>query len=304
MKTSFIFSEVLSGLRRNLSMIISVILVTFVSLLFIGAAILLQMQIGGMKDYWYDRVQVAVFLCPPDSEAPTCADGEATQEQKDAIEAALGSPDLDDYVQEVHFEDKATAHRLFEEQFEGTSLEGTVPQDQMQESFRIQLDDPEQYGIINEYFSSTPGVEEVVDQNRLLDQLFRILNIATAAAVGIAGIMTLCAVLLIATTIRLSAFTRRRETGIMRLVGASNLFIQLPFILEGILAAALGSVLAGIVLGVGVHFGVSGWLQSRMAGVNLVTVGDVAVVTPILIAVGVIMAGASSWLTLRRYMKV
>lgn len=90
----------------------------------------------------------------------------------------------------------------------------------------------------------------------------------------------------------------------MRLVGASNLFIQLPFVLEGVLAAALGSVLAGVVLGVGVHFGVSGWLQSRMAGVNLVTVGDVAVVTPILIAVGVVMAGASSWLTLRRYMKV
>lgn len=304
MKTSFIFSEVVSGLRRNLSMIISVVLVTFVSLLFIGSAILLQMQIGGMKDYWYDRVQVAIFLCPPDSETPTCADGEATQEQKDAIEAALGSADLDDYVEEVHFEDKATAHRLFEEQFEGTSLEGTVPEDQMQESFRIRLEDPEQYGIINEYFSATPGVEEVVDQNRLLDQLFRILNIATAMAVGIAGIMTLCAVLLIATTIRLSAFTRRRETGIMRLVGASNLFIQLPFILEGVLAAALGSVLAGVVLGVGVHFGVSGWLQSRMAGVNLVTVGDVAVVTPILIVVGVVMAGASSWLTLRRYMKV
>ena len=304
MKTSFILSEVLTGLRRNLSMIISVVLVTFVSLLFIGSAALLQMQISGMKDYWYDRVQVAVFLCPPDSEAPTCADGEVTQEQKDAIEAALSSPDLEDYVEEVHFEDKATAHRLFEEQFEGTSLEGTVPEDQMQESFRIKLADAEQYGIISEYFSATPGVEEVVDQNRLLDQLFRILNIATAVAVGIAAIMTLCAVLLIATTIRLSAFTRRRETGIMRLVGASNLFIQLPFILEGIIAAAVGSLLAGVALGAGVHFGVSGWLQSRLAGVSLVNLSDVAVLTPLLVVVGVVMAGVSSWLTLRRYMKV
>jgi cell division transport system permease protein len=303
-KTSFILSEVLTGLRCNLSMIISVVLVTFVSLLFIGSAALLQMQISGMKDYWYDRVQVAVFLCPPDSEAPTCADGEVTQEQKDAIETALSSPDLEDYVEEVHFEDKATAHRLFEEQFEGTSLEGTVPEDQMQESFRIKLADAEQYGIISEYFSATPGVEEVVDQNRLLDQLFRILNIATAVAVGIAAIMTLCAVLLIATTIRLSAFTRRRETGIMRLVGASNLFIQLPFILEGIIAAAVGSLLAGVALGAGVHFGVSGWLQSRLAGVSLVNLSDVAVLTPLLVLVGVVMAGVSSWLTLRRYMKV
>ncbi|WP_029087990.1 permease-like cell division protein FtsX [Brevibacterium album] len=304
MKFSFLMSEVFSGLRRNISLIVSVVLVTFVSLMFVGAAALLQMQIGGMKDYWYDKVQVAVFLCPADSEAPTCSEGEASDEQKAQIEAALNSPDLADYVEEVHFEDRATAHRLFQEQFEGTSLEGTVPEDQMQESYRVGLVDAEQYGIIKEYFSATPGVEEVVDQNRLLDQLFRVLNIATAVAVGIAVIMLVCAVVLIATTIRLSAFTRRRETGIMRLVGASNLFIQLPFVLEGVLAAALGGLLSGIVLGAGVHFGVTGWLQPRMAGVSLVGLGDVALVTPGLILVGIVMAGVSSALTLRRYMKV
>lgn len=304
MRASFILGEVFAGLRRNISMIVSVVLVTFVSLLFVGSAILLQMQIAGMKDYWYDRVQVAVFLCPPDSEAPTCSEGEATQEQKDAIAAALGSADLADYVESYEFEDKAMAHRLFEEQFAGTSLEGTIPEDQMQESYRIKLTDAEQYGIIKEYFSATPGVEEVVDQNRLLNQLFSIINVATAIAVGIAAIMTLCAVVLVATTIRLSAFSRRRETGIMRLVGASNVFIQLPFILEGIVAAAIGAVLASGVLAVGVHFGVSGWLQSRAAGVSLVGLGDVALVAPILVLVGVVMAGVSSWLTLRRYMKV
>ncbi|GAA2101521.1 MULTISPECIES: permease-like cell division protein FtsX [Brevibacterium] len=304
MKFSFLMSEVLSGLRRNLSLIISVVLVTFVSLLFVGAAALLQMQIGGMKDYWYDKVQVAVFLCPEDSEAPTCTDGEATDEQKAEIEAALHSSDLADYVEEVHFEDRATAYRLFQEQFAGTSLEGTVPEDQMQESYRVGLVDAEQYGIIQEYFSATPGVEEVVDQNRLLDQIFRILNIATAAAVGIAVIMLVCAVVLIATTIRLSAFTRRRETGIMRLVGASNLFIQLPFVLEGVLAAAVGAVLSGGVLGLAVHFGVSGWLQARVPSISLIGVGDVLLVTPLLVLVGVVMAGVSSALTLRRYMKV
>jgi cell division transport system permease protein len=303
-KFSFLMSEVLSGLRRNLSLIISVVLVTFVSLLFVGAAALLQMQIGGMKDYWYDKVQVAVFLCPEDSEAPTCTDGEATDEQKAEIEAALHSSDLADYVEEVHFEDRATAYRLFQEQFAGTSLEGTVPEDQMQESYRVGLVDAEQYGIIQEYFSATPGVEEVVDQNRLLDQIFRILNIATAAAVGIAVIMLVCAVVLIATTIRLSAFTRRRETGIMRLVGASNLFIQLPFVLEGVLAAAVGAVLSGGVLGLAVHFGVSGWLQARVPSISLIGVGDVLLVTPLLVLVGVVMAGVSSALTLRRYMKV
>ncbi len=304
MRFSFILSETWNGLRRNMSMVVSVILVTFVSLLFVGAAALLQMQISGMKDYWYDRVQVAIFLCPPDSEAPTCATGEATAEQKQQIETALEGADLSPYVEDVIFEDKAMAYKLFQEQFEGTSLEGSIPEDQMQESYRVKLADAEQYEIINEYFSATPGVEEVVDQNQLLDQLFSVMNVMTAIAIGIAGIMLLCAVLLIATTIRLSAFSRRRETGIMRLVGASNMFIQLPFVLEGVIAAAIGSLVAALGLAVIVHFGITGWLQSQLASFDLVSVADVVLIAPFLVLVGVLMAGLSSLVTLRRYMKV
>jgi len=292
MRFSFILSETWNGLRRNMSMVVSVILVTFVSLLFVGAAALLQMQISGMKDYWYDRVQVAIFLCPPDSEAPTCATGEATAEQKQQIETALEGADLSPYVEDVIFEDKAMAYKLFQEQFEGTSLEGSIPQDQMQESYRVKLADAEQYEIINEYFSATPGVEEVVDQNQLLDQLFSVMNVMTAIAIGIAAIMLLCAVLLIATTIRLSAFSRRRETGIMRLVGASNMFIQLPFVLEGVIAAAIGSLMAALGLAVIVHFGITGWLQSQLASFDLVSVADVALIAPFLVLVGVLC----SWL--------
>ncbi|MBU8579654.1 permease-like cell division protein FtsX [Brevibacterium luteolum] len=304
MRFSFILSETWNGLRRNMSMVVSVILVTFVSLLFVGSAALLQMQISGMKDYWYDRVQVAIFLCPPDSEAPTCATGEATAEQKQQIETALEGADLSPYVEDVIFEDKAMAYKLFQEQFAGTSLEGSIPQDQMQESYRVKLADAEQYEIINEYFSATPGVEEVVDQNQLLDQLFSVMNVMTAIAIGIAAIMLLCAVLLIATTIRLSAFSRRRETGIMRLVGASNMFIQLPFVLEGVIAAAIGSLMAALGLAVIVHFGITGWLQSQLASFDLVSVADVALIAPFLVLVGVLMAGLSSLVTLRRYMKV
>ncbi len=304
MRAGFILSEVVSGLRKNFSMVLSVILVTFVSLLFVGAAILLQMQVGQMKDYWYDRVQVSVFLCPPSSEAPTCVDGEATEEQKADIRESLEGSELAPYVDKIYFEDKAEAHQHFQEQFEGTSLEGTVPQEDMNESFRVKLKDAEKYEIIKEYFSATPGVEEVVDQNQLLDRLFGVLNVATVVAVAIAGVMLLCAMLLIATTIRLSAFSRRRETGIMRLVGASNTFIQLPFLLEGVIASAIGATLSAGALGLLVHFGVTGWLQNQATGFNLVSGVDVLFVAPILIAIGVIMAGASSLITLNKYTKV
>src|SRR5699024_10009090 len=94
MRAGFILSEVWSGLRRNVSMVVSVVLVTFVSLLFVGAAILLQMQVGQMKDFWYDRVQVSVFLCSSDSEATNCVDGEVTGDQKDQIRAELESSEL------------------------------------------------------------------------------------------------------------------------------------------------------------------------------------------------------------------
>ncbi|WP_349828086.1 permease-like cell division protein FtsX [Brevibacterium litoralis] len=304
MKFGFILGEVGSALRRNVSMVVSVVLVTFVSLVFVGTAALMQMQINGMKDFWYDRVQVAIFLCPEGSPQATCADGEVTEEQKAEIEAALDGPDLAGYVDQVYFEDKARAFELYQEQFEGTSLEGAVTEDQMQESFRVRLVDPEQYEIIAEYFSATAGVDEVVDQNELLDRLFTVLNVLTMVAIAIAAIMLLCAVLLIATTIRLSAFSRRRETGIMRLVGASNTFIQLPFVLEGVLAAALGAVLACLSLAGVVYFGVDGWLQGRTPGFDLVGVGDVLLVSPALIGTGIVLAGVSSVVTLRRYMKV
>ncbi|WP_309132035.1 permease-like cell division protein FtsX [Brevibacterium sp.] len=304
MRAGFVLSEVASGLRKNFSMVLSVILVTFVSLLFVGAAILLQMQVGQMKDYWYDRVQVSVFLCPPNSEAPTCVDGEATEAQKADIRESLEGSELAPYVDKVYFENKEEAYKHFQEQFDGTSLEGTVPQEDMNESFRVKLKDAEKYEIIKEYFSSTPGVEEVVDQNHLLDRLFGVLNVATVVAVAIAGIMLLCAMLLIATTIRLSAFSRRRETGIMRLVGASNTFIQLPFLLEGVIASAIGATLSAGALGLLVHFGVTGWLQNQATGFNLVSGVDVFLVAPILIAIGVIMAGASSLITLNKYTKV
>ena len=304
MKLSFIFAEAFAGLRQNLSMVISVIMVTFVSLMFVGAAILLQMQISGMKDYWYDRVQVAIFLCSEDSESANCTQGEATEKQKNAIEAALHSEDLEPYVEKVYFEDKELAYELYQKQFSGTPLEGALTQEQMQESFRVKIADPQQYNIIDEYFSATEGVDDVVDQNQLLDQLFAIINVATIAAIVIAGIMLLCAALLIATTIRLSAFSRRRETGIMRLVGASNMVIQLPFVVEGVVAAVIGALLSSGVLALVVHFVLGEWASQYISGVNIVGMSEVFLTTPILVGLGIVLAAIASLLTLRRYLRV
>jgi cell division transport system permease protein len=116
--------------------------------------------------------------------------------------------------------------------------------------------------------------------------------------------MLASAALLISTTIRLSAFARRRELGIMRLVGASNFYIQLPFILEGVLAAIVGSVLAGGAVIAIVHFFVQGYLAVNMPFTNFVGFADTLVVVPILIGAGIVLAALASGLAIRRYLRI
>ena len=148
------------------------------------------------------------------------------------------------------------------------------------------------------------GVESVKDQLQYLDPLFSALTVATYLAVGIASLMLIAAVLLIATTIRLSAFARRREIGIMRLVGASNRFIQLPFILEGVFAALLGSILASGAVVAGVHFGVNGYLRQRIPFITTwIGVPEAWLVVPVIIVVGVVLAALSAGFAIRRWLR-
>jgi cell division transport system permease protein len=159
--------------------------------------------------------------------------------------------------------------------------------------------------VLIEALSGQAGVQEVKDQRGYLDQIFAVLNAASYTAIGLAVLMLIAAVLLIATTIRLSAFSRRRELGIMRLVGASNRFIQTPFILEGVFAAVIGSLLAGGAIVAIVHFFVRGYLQQTLgATTTLIGLGDALVVVPILIVLGGVLAAASAGFAINRYLKV
>lgn len=304
MRATFIASEIGIGLRRNLTMTFAVIVTTTVSLFFFGAGMWLNNQVETMKGYWYDRVEVSVFMCPADSAVPTCAAGEATDEQLAAIEDLLASDGLAPYVDEVYFETKEEAYEAFQEQMPDSVWTQSLTPDQMQVSFRIKLVDPEQYQVVADELSGRPGVEEVVDQRALLEPLFLILDRATLLAVALGGVMTVAAVLLITTTIRLSAMSRRRETSIMRLVGASNLFIQLPFMLEGALAALAGAALAVGGLWLAARYLVEGWLAQEFQWVQFVDTGDVLVIAPLLVLAAILLAGISSIVSLSRYTRV
>lgn len=305
MRFRFILSETFKGLSRNLAMTVSVVLVSFVSLLFVGASALLQTQISTMKGDWYDKVEVSVYMCPASSAEAACANGEANQEQIDDVEALINSDVLSSYVKSYTLETKAEAYERFMEAYGDTKIGRNATEEMMPVSFRIKLVDAEEYQVVAEQFTGREGVERVVDQRSTLEPLFLVMNRASWITGGLAAIMAVAAVLLISTTIRLSAMSRSKETGIMRLVGASNLFIQLPFMLEGALAALLGAVAAVGALWAGVHYVVDGWLASSISFTTaFIGTGDVLRLAPWLLLAAIILAAASSAFSLSKYTKV
>ena len=304
MRFGLIASEVASGLRRNVSMVVSVVLVTFISLTFVGAAILLQAQISQMKGYWYDRAQVAVYFCTLSSEK-SCNLTKATDEQKAAVEAQLTSPTLAPLIDSYEFESQDQAYERYQKEFSDNEFSAFVTPEVLNEAFWINLKDPTQSDVIAEVLSGSAGVEDVTDQRRYLDPIFSALNAASLTAVGIASLMLVAAVLLIATTIRLSAFSRRREIGIMRLVGASNRFIQTPFVIEGVISAFVGSALAAGAIVLIVRFFVQDFLGSNL-GVGIATIGlsDAFAVAPVLLLIGTVLSALSANIAINRYLKV
>jgi cell division transport system permease protein len=301
---ALILGEVGTGLRRNVSMVVSVVLVTFISLTFVGVAILLQMQIDQMKSFWYDRAQVAVYMCTATSGGENCAGGEASPDQIAAVQAQLDSTTLAPFIDQYYFETHEQAFENFQEQFAGNAVTEYVTADLLNQTYWVNLVDPEQSAVLSESLSGLAGVESVVDQRSYLEQIFSILNAASFSAIGVAALMLVAAVLLIATTIRLSAFSRRRELGIMRLVGASNRFIQTPFILEGIIASLIGSVLAGAAIWAIVRFFVQGYLAVELPFTSFVGDAESFIVIPILIVVGAVLAALSAKFAITRYLKV
>ncbi|WP_432482526.1 permease-like cell division protein FtsX [Kineococcus esterisolvens] len=301
MRLGFVLREMGAGLRRNLSMTLSVVLVTMVSLFFLGLGLLVQQQVSILKGDWYDRVQVSIFLCGEQSPAEVCPAGAITSEQRDALRDQLNASPL---VDQVFYESQQEAYDSFLEMYDESFAENVTP-DQLPESFRVRLTEPDRYEEVRQEFSGVPGVEEVPDQRAILEPLFAALDGATRVAIGLAALMLLCSVLLVSTTIRLTAFSRRRETSIMRLVGASRALIQLPFVLEGVVASLVGAVLACGALYALVEFGVRRLGERPDFTTRLVETSDVLWPTgPLLLAVGVVFAVVASLLSLRRWLRV
>ena len=304
MRARFIVNEIGIGLRRNLIMTVAMIITTAVSLGFLGSAVLFNQQVKVMQDYWYNKVEVSVYLCGNIGDpgiSGSCAAGEVTQDQRDSIRSDLQAlPE----VQRVYYESKTEAYKHFTEQFKGSPILDNLQPDQMPESYRVKLIDPKKFNVVASAFSGRAGVEQVQDQKKLLEKFFKVLTWIQWFASGLALLMILVSIILIVNTIRVAAFSRRRETGIMKLVGASNFSIQLPFLLEGAISGLLGALLAtgSFVLFKGVL--IDKILAPNFPITRFIGWGDVWLSSAAVLVIGVALASIASSLALIKYLRV
>jgi cell division transport system permease protein len=253
-----------------------------------------------MKDYWYDKIEVSVYLCGSLSDSPSCSGGMITPAQRLEIQSDLEELPV---VETVYYESQSEAFERFQERFEDSAISQNVTADQLPESFRVKLKDPTQFAVVQSAFSGRPGVDVVQDQRSILEKFFRLLNVLRdgALAIGFASVLT--AALLISNTLRIAAFNRRRETNVMKLVGASSFSIQLPFILEGVFSAILGWGFS-----VGLLSGLKIVIDDRIAPLltftNFFTWNDVWLSSAYLLGTGLVVSALASVLTLRKYLKV
>ena len=300
MRAGFLFKEVKIGLRRNLTMTFAVVITVAISLTLLGIGLLANSQVRVMKDYWYDKIEVSVFLCGTLSESPSCASGPVSQEQRDQIKIDIEALPV---VDTVYYESQAEAFTRFQERFKDSAIAQNVTQDQLPESYRVKLKDPTQFAVMQSAFAGRPGVDSVQDQRSILEKFFKLLSVLRdgALAIGLASVLT--AALLISNTLRIAAFNRRRETGVMKLVGASSFSIQLPFLLEGIISAIVGWVLSTGLLSA-FKLLVDSRIAPLLSFTKFFTWSDVWVASGILLITGLVVSTVASVTTLRKYLKV
>ena len=307
MRFRFVFNEIVIGLRRNLTMTIAMVITVAIALVLFGSSLIMRAQVSTMKDYWYDKVEVSIFLCGKNSGGPTgtpsCSAGAVTNAQRAQIYADLNAL-KPTYVQTIYHETPQQAYEHFRQYLKGSPLLDNVTPDMLPESFRVKLTNPNQVAVVATEFLGRPGVQDVRDQRQALAKLFRALSALQLVALTIAIAMIVVTVLLVVNTMRVAAFSRRRETGIMRLVGASNFYIQLPFLLEAALAAAAGAVFASLALIVVKSVIIDHWLASTFTFTAFIGWPVVLTIIPIVVAIGIALAVIAAFFTLRKYLRV
>ncbi|WP_067496460.1 permease-like cell division protein FtsX [Actinoplanes sp. TFC3] len=290
-RAKYILNEVLVGLWRNVTMTVAMIITLSVSLTMLGASVLMYMQVDQMKDYYYGNIEVSIFLRE-----------DVTEAQRAAIDQSIADNPL---VQEKTYESREAAFKKFQVLWrDSPDFVKSVGPDSLPESFRVKLKDPEQYQSFADQIKGQQGIQDIVDQRELLEKVFNIFNAIQVMALVVAAFMALAALLLVGNTIQVAAYSKRREVAVMKLVGASNWFIQAPFVLEAVVAGLIGAILAFAAIFVSKSVLLDGRLKALTNVLTPIPDGNVWLMLPLLAGVGAVVSALTAWFTLRFYLKV
>jgi cell division transport system permease protein len=291
MRLKYVLNEVLVGLWRNVTMTVAMIITMSVSLTMLGASVLLYMQVDQMKNYYYGEIEVSIFLRT-----------DVTEAQRQAIDQSISANPL---VAERTYETREEALKRFQELWKDSpEFVKSVGPNSLPESFRVKLKDPEKYKVFADQMQGMQGIQDIIDQRTLLEKVFNIFNAIQVGALVVAGVMALAALLLVGNTIQVAAYSKRREVAVMKLVGASNWFIQAPFVLEAVVAGLIGALLGFVALFVSKVVLFDHKLQALTNILTPIDNGNVWLMLPLLAGVGAVVSAVTAWVTLRFYLKV
>lgn len=319
----YAFSELRNGLRRNVSMTVALVVTTFISLTLVGMGLLLNAQAQNAKETWGDKLQITVILCNKGITAPqplnepkspelgqannNCSAGAVDEDQKKVIETTITeNPEVKSFT----YRSKAEAFAIWKKIYDSPRSDveravfSTVTADTMPESYLVSLKDPNKFEGISDALSGIPGVDHVQDLREVLQPIYFWMSILKWGALGIAGFLLVAGVLQVSNSIRLAVFARRKEIGIMRLVGASNLYISLPFLMETLVAALIAIVLSGAAVAAFMQFAVYGWLRENSRVMEWIGWQDALTAVWMVAAIGILLTVVPTLVMTRKYLKV
>jgi cell division transport system permease protein len=298
-----LFTELGQSLRRNVSMHVAVVLTLFVSLTLVGLGVVAQREANKTIEYLGSELQITVWLCKADDDRPACL-GEVTEAQQNVIEKTIeDNPEVASYEfesQQVAF-DKAK-ELIGPEKFEGENAPVSV--EDLRASYRVTLEDPDEFEGITSAVEGLDGVSYLNDLRDELAPIFLGIDYIKWGSIAFAALLVLAALLLVANTVRLAALARRKEIGIMRLVGASSLYISLPFLFEALFMAALGVALSAGALAAFMKFGILERAAERLGFLPWVGWEDYWFTLIVVAILGPLLTLIPTLLLTRKYSKV
>jgi cell division transport system permease protein len=290
LRLDYYFKETLQGLKRNGLVAFAAVSTAFIALFLVGGALLVKREVDLLTVQSQANVEVSVFL----------RDDVSPSQQQHLGDVLNRMPE----VASVHYESKEEAYGRFKEIFKNQkALVDNVSPDSLPASFRVKLKDAQNFRVVAARLTGQSGIDKIVDQREILNRLFAVTRVFRVGVLAVAIVMLTSSAALIGNTVRLAVFNRRKEIGIMRLVGATNWHIRLPFLIEGIIEGLLGAGAA--ILGLFImKVAFIDPLRGEVGFLPLVGTPDVIFAVPWLLGLGVVVAAIASLFALRQFLDV